>query len=74
LKDEEEQLIYQVTLDTAVNNLRHVGECLKPFLPETSEKILRMLSGPSIQRGENLFNRLRDGFPRKGDYSPPSRE
>jgi len=67
LKSEEEQLTYQVILNTAVNNLRHAGECLKPFLPETSEKILKMLSGPSIQRGENLFNRIRDGF-------PPSRE
>lgn len=58
LTNEDSNLAYQIILDTAINNLRHVGECLKPFLPETAEMMLRSLTGPSIRRGDNLFNRL----------------
>lgn len=49
-----------------VKKIRQIGVDLQPFMPETSEKILAIFGKETITRGENLFNRLRDG-------SPPSR-
>lgn len=70
-------------LKELVEIIRGVGVDLQPFMPETSEKILAIFGKETITRGENLFNRIkdpstalgmtRDGFPRKGDYSPLSR-
>lgn len=41
-----------------VNRLRQIGTDLAPFLPETSEKILKIFAGPEIKKSEILFPRL----------------
>ncbi len=55
LTDEKQRFLI---LDTAVSNLRQIGKCLLPFLPETAEKIIKQFAAEKIVRGENLFNRL----------------
>lgn len=45
-------------LTDLVNRLRQIGTDLRPFLPETAERIGAMFAGGEIKRGENLFNRL----------------
>lgn len=45
-------------LSTLVNEIRQIAVDLKPFLPETSEKILKRYKGPEITSGEPLFPRL----------------
>jgi len=54
-------------LKELIEIIQGVGVDLQPFIPETSEKILAIFGKEKITRGENLFNRIRDGF-------PPSRE
>ena len=41
-----------------VNRLRQIGTDLAPFLPGTSEKILKTFAGPEIKKSEILFPRL----------------
>ena len=38
--------------------LENVAELISPFLPETSEKILKNIKSGKIIKGENLFPRL----------------
>lgn len=45
-------------LTDLVNRLRQIGTDLAPFLPETSEKILKIFAGPDIKKSEILFPRL----------------
>ncbi len=42
-----------------VNRLRQIGTDLAPFLPGTSEKILKTFMGPEIKKAEILFPRLK---------------
>ena len=44
-----------------VGEIRQIGVDLKPFLPESAEKIIKQFAGPKIVRGENLFERLKPG-------------
>lgn len=45
-------------LTELVKILRQITADLKPFLPETAEKLLTMFSSEVITRGENLFQRI----------------
>lgn len=54
LKGEEQKEV----LTDLVNRLRQIGTDLQPFLPETSEKILKVFAGPEIKKSEILFPRL----------------
>ena len=46
-------------LQPAVNRIRQIGYELRPFLPETAEKIEKQFKGPKIKSGKPLFPRLR---------------
>ncbi len=46
-------------LQHSVNTIRAIGYNLKPFIPETAEKILKQFTGEKITSGEPLFPRLR---------------
>jgi methionyl-tRNA synthetase len=46
-------------LKNIVGGVRRVAFDLQPFLPETSEKILKQFKGPKIKSGEGLFPRLK---------------
>lgn len=46
-------------LTKAVANLQLIAYNLKPFLPETAEKIEKQFRGPKIKSGEILFPRLK---------------
>ena len=54
LKGEEKKKI----LRELVGIIRQIGVDLKPFLPETAEKIMKQFGGKKIVRGKNLFERL----------------
>lgn len=58
LSDENQRLGNHIILSTAISSLRQIAKCLRPFLPETAEKLFKMFEGPKIKRGENLFTRL----------------
>ncbi len=45
-------------LEDATTTIRNIAYNLKPFLPETSEKIEKQFKGPKIKSGEPLFPRL----------------
>jgi len=45
-------------LEDATITIRNIAYNLKPFLPETSEKIEKQFKGPKIKSGEPLFPRL----------------
>lgn len=45
-------------LSYAVNKIRQISFELKPFLPETAEKIEKQFAGPKIKSGPSLFPRL----------------
>lgn len=45
-------------LDDLVLNIRIIAYNLKPFLPETAEKIEKQFAGPKIKSGAPLFPRL----------------
>jgi len=45
-------------LEDATRTIRNVAYNLKPFLPETAEKIEKQFKGPKIKSGEPLFPRL----------------
>ena len=46
-------------LQPIVNRIRQIGYELKPFLPETAEKIEKQFKGPQIKSEKALFPRLR---------------
>lgn len=46
-------------LEFPVEEIREIAALLKPFLPETSEKIRRRFAGPEIKSAEPLFLRLK---------------
>ena len=46
-------------LQTCVNRIRQISLELKPFLPETSQKIEEQFKGPKIVSGTPLFPRLK---------------
>src|SRR5258708_1015914 len=46
-------------LEFLVNDIRQIAIDLKPFLPETAEKIEKQFKGPIIKKGEPLFPRLK---------------
>lgn len=54
LEGEEKSLV----LSELVKNIRQIGVDLSPFMPETSEKILKQYGVEEIHRSENLFQRL----------------
>lgn len=45
-------------LEDCVEEIRFIAYWLKPFLPETAEKIEKQFKGPKIKSGEPLFPRL----------------
>ena len=45
-------------IQVAVDALRYLSQKLKPFLPETAEKIEKQFAGPRIKSGPPLFPRL----------------
>ncbi len=55
LKDQDLQKI----LEFLVNDIRQIAVNLKPFLPETANKIEKQFKGPKIKKGEPLFPRLK---------------
>lgn len=55
LKDKEKS----ESLTTLVNQIRRIAFDLQPFLPQTSEKILRQFQGPKIASADPLFPRLK---------------
>ena len=54
LEGEEKREILQVL----VNNIRQIAFDLKPFLPETSEKISKQFARSTIKKGKPLFPRI----------------
>lgn len=58
LSDENQRLSKFVNLTTAIENILAVAFCLKPFLPETAEKIEEQFKGPKIKSAPSLFPRL----------------
>jgi methionyl-tRNA synthetase len=58
LSDENQKLSKFVNLTTAIENILAVAFCLKPFLPETAEKIEKQFKGPKIKAEAPLFPRL----------------
>ena len=46
------------TLTQAAGEIRQIGIDLRPFLPETAEKILKQFAGPKIKSQAALFPRL----------------
>ncbi len=55
LKGDEQKNV----LTDLINQIRQIAQDLKPFLPETAEKIENQFQGPKIQTGEPLFPRLK---------------
>ena len=45
-------------LETAVTTIKHMAYNLKPFLPETAEKIKKQFEGPKIKSEAPLFPRI----------------
>lgn len=45
-------------LNHLVDEIREIATLLKPFLPETAEKIEKQFAGPKIKTGKPLFPRL----------------
>jgi len=54
----KERLHEFVIWDTIVVGIRQIAFDLKPFLPETAEKIEKQFKGPKIKSGAPLFPRL----------------
>lgn len=46
------------TISVAVDSIRYISVKLKPFLPETAEKIEKQFAGPRIKSGPPLFPRI----------------
>jgi methionyl-tRNA synthetase len=49
----------QRVLQEEINDIRIIAKRLKPFLPETAEKIEKQFKGPKIKSASPLFPRLR---------------
>jgi len=45
-------------LKKLVNEIRQINGALKPFLPETTEKIEKQFAGPKIKSEKPLFPRI----------------
>ncbi|MCK5510594.1 methionine--tRNA ligase [Candidatus Parcubacteria bacterium] len=45
-------------LKIVAQNILNVADLLKPFIPETAEKIIKQFSAKQIKKGESLFPRL----------------
>lgn len=58
LSDDNQRLSKFVILTTAINNILEIAYCLQPFLPQTSEKILKIFSQEKIKSAEPLFPRI----------------
>jgi len=53
IKDDPEKL--SSVINNLLNSIRSIGEALIPFMPETSEKILKIFDGEKIIKAEPLF-------------------
>jgi len=49
----------RASLFNLLGRVRQIGFDLKPFMPETSERILKMVKGPKIRRVPPLFPKLK---------------
>ena len=59
LSDNNQKLSKIVIINTAIENILDIAYCLKPFLPETAEKITEILGKENIIKPEKpLFPRL----------------
>ena len=47
-------------LSELIRSILEISTLLKPFLPETSEKILKQFKGPKVKSGDSLFPRIKD--------------
>lgn len=45
-------------LQKYVGEIQHIAHALKPFLPETAERVEEQFRGPNIKAGKSLFPRL----------------
>ncbi|MEK7536807.1 MAG: methionine--tRNA ligase [Patescibacteria group bacterium] len=45
-------------LENTISSIQHITYNLKPFLPETAEKITKIFEGPKIKSSEPLFPRV----------------
>ena len=59
LSEDNQKLSLRVILNTAVSDLVHIGLDLRPFLPETAEKILKQFKGPKIKALPPMFPRIK---------------
>lgn len=57
LKEKRTEELKEI-LEYLVRGLRATTKLIKPFLPQTAEKIEKQFSGPKIKTGEPLFPRL----------------
>ena len=46
------------SLQKAVGDIRFIATALEPFLPETSEKIIKQFNGSKIKSAKPLFPRI----------------
>lgn len=46
------------SLEYSINNIRQIAFMLKPFLPDTAQKIEDQFNGPKIHSSEPLFPRI----------------
>ncbi|MDD5731832.1 MAG: methionine--tRNA ligase [Patescibacteria group bacterium] len=53
IKDNPEKL--NEVMNNLLNSIKSIGEALKPFMPETSEKILKIFESEKIVKAEPLF-------------------
>jgi methionyl-tRNA synthetase len=58
-KSEELKVKNEKVIGDLLFALKNIAELLAPFLPETSEKILKQIKG-KIKKGESLFPRIKD--------------
>lgn len=56
IKKQDKRL--KAVLSHAVDQIQEIGVLLEPFLPATSEKILKQFKGPKIASGAALFPRI----------------
>ncbi len=45
-------------LEPIAQDILNVANCLQPFMPATSEKIIKQFSDKQIKKGESLFPRI----------------
>ena len=53
MKENKEELILKINI--YLNQIKNIGINLSPFMPETSEKILKIFNGEKIVKAEPLF-------------------